>query len=108
MRTIHPRPAVAVALAGLLLLSACGSGSSMSGSSSAMAPPPTEGQLITNPPMKLASYSTSDLLSMLGVDSLGKQLISLAYNPVCSIDVYQIQYQTVGGKGEATTASGAL
>ncbi|HXR90760.1 MAG TPA: lipase family protein [Steroidobacteraceae bacterium] len=109
MRTIHPRPAVAVALAGLLLLSACGGGGSMSGSSSAMAPPPpTEGQLITNPPMKLASYSTSDLLSMLGVDSVGKQLISLAYNPVCSIDVYQIQYQTVGGKGEATTASGAL
>jgi hypothetical protein len=110
MRTIPPRPAVAVTLAALLLLSACGGGS-MSDSSSAMGgtpPPPTEGQLLTNPPMKLASYSTSDLLSMLGVDSLGKQLLALAYNPVCSIDVYQIQYQTVGGKGEATTASGAL
>ncbi len=113
MRTIHLRPAVAVALAGLLLLSACGGGSSGSSSTSAAMgggspPPPTEGQLVTNPPMKVASFSTSDLLSMLGVDSIGKQLITLAYNPACAIDVYQIQYQTVGGKGEATTASGAL
>lgn len=113
MRTIHPRPAVAVALAGLLLLSACGGGaSSGSGTSPAMGggspPPPTEGQLVTSPPTKVASYGTSDLLSMLGVDSVGKQLITIAYSPVCSIDVYQIQYQTVGGKGEATTASGAL
>jgi pimeloyl-ACP methyl ester carboxylesterase len=112
MRTFPPRPAVAVALAGLSLLSACGGGGSGSGTSSATggssSPPPTEGQLLTNPPTKLASYSTSDLLSMLGVDSVGKQLITLAYNPVCSIDVYQIQYHTVGGKGEDTTASGAL
>ena len=112
MRTIHLRPAVTAALAGLLLLSACGGGSSGSGTSSAMGggapPPPTEGQLVTSPPMKVASFSTSDLLSMLGVDGVGKQLITIAYNPTCAIDVYQIQYQTVGGKGEATTASGAL
>ena len=91
MRTIHLRPAVAVALAGLLLLSACGGGSSGSSSTSAAMgggspPPPTEGQLVTNPPMKVASFSTSDLLSMLGVDSIGKQLITLAYNPACAID----------------------
>ena len=110
MRTIHPRPAVAVALAGLLsLVSACG-GSSGNGTSSAMGggspPPPTEGQL-TGPATKVASYSTSDLLSMLGVDSVGKLLVTIA-SPACAIDVYQVQYQTVGGKGEATTASGAL
>jgi len=69
-------------------------------------PPPTEGQL-TGPATKVASYSTSDLLSMLGVDSVGKLLVTIA-SPACAIDVYQVQYQTVGGKGEATTASGAL
>lgn len=109
MRTIHPRPAVAVTLATLVLLSACGggSGSSTSPAMGGSPPPPTEGQL-TTPATKLASHSTSDLLSMLGVDSLGQQILTLAYNPACSIDIYQIQYQTVGGKGEATTASGAL
>lgn len=111
MRAIYPRPAVALALGGLLLLSACGGSGSSGSTSPAMGgspPPPTEGQLTTSPPAKVASFSASDLLSMLGVDSIGKQLITIAYSPLCSIDVYHIQYQTVGGKGEATTASGAL
>jgi pimeloyl-ACP methyl ester carboxylesterase len=69
---------------------------------------PARGQLLTNPPTKVASYSTSDVLSLLGADSLGLELIALAYSPACAIDVYQIQYETVGGKGEMTTASGAL
>jgi poly(3-hydroxybutyrate) depolymerase len=113
MRTLNLRPA-GVALAALWLLSACGFGGSSSSNNGGSStgggnpPPPSPGQLITKPPTKVGSYSTSDLLSMLGVDSLGKELITLAYNPTCAIDVYQLQYETVGGKGEATTASGAL
>jgi pimeloyl-ACP methyl ester carboxylesterase len=111
MRPLRPLPAAALALAAALLLNSCnshdplGNGNSGSGGSSG---PPARGTLLTKPPMKVASYSTSDLLSLLGVDDLGKLLISIAYNPECSIDVYQIQYETVGGKGEAATASGAL
>ena len=111
MRTPHWRPLSAAALTAALSLSACNNKDS--GMSSETGTPPTattpaRGTLLTSPPVKLASYSGSDLLSLLGVDSLGKELVTLAYTPTCSIDVYQIQYQTVGGMGEATTASGAL
>jgi hypothetical protein len=111
MRPLRPLPAAALALAAALLLNSCnshdlfGNGNSGSGGSSGT---PARGTLLTKPPMKVASYSTSDLLSLLGVDDLGKLLIAIAYSPSCSIDVYQIQYETLGGKGEAATASGAL
>ena len=104
MRTHYSLPILAAAL----ILSGCNKDS---GNDMAMPPAataPTRGALLTSPPAKVASYTGSDLLSLLGVNSLGKELVSLAYNPTCSIDVYQIQYETVGGQGEATTASGAL
>jgi hypothetical protein len=94
-------------LASAALLTACGSGNDHA----AMTPPPaapTRGQLLNNPPPILASYSTSVLLSKLGNDALGKELLQLTFSPTCSVNVYQLQYQTVGGAGEAATASGAL
>ena len=39
---------------------------------------------------------------------MGKELLSLAYSPKCSIDVYQLSYETVGARAEAAKASGAL
>ena len=110
MRPLRPPPAVALALAAALLLSSCNQ-HDLFGNGSNSTPPsatPARGTLLTTPPTKVGSYSTSDLLSLLGVDDLGKELISIAYSPACSVDVYQIQYETVGGKGEAATASGAL
>jgi hypothetical protein len=77
------------------------------------APPPSmmvpqPGQLLQSPPPKTGSFSASDLLSMLSSNSDAGQLLSLAFSPVCTVDVYHLQYETVGGQGEATTASGAL
>lgn len=68
---------------------------------------PQPGQLLQSP-QKTGSYSPSDLLSSLSGNSDAAQLLKLAFSPVCSVDVYHLQYETVGGKGEATTASGAL
>jgi hypothetical protein len=58
--------------------------------------------------MKAASYSTGDLLALVGGSDVGKVLLSLAYTPKCSLDVYQLSYQTVGGQNEPAKASGAL
>src|SRR5580698_3270367 len=68
---------------------------------------PTRGQLLSTPTLA-GSYSGSDLLSMLSSDPLGKLLLQLAVTPTCTVNVYHMEYETVGGAGEATTASGAL
>jgi len=89
----------------LLLLSACGGGN---GESAALSPIPQRGALLKNPPAKLASYSIADLLAKLADNDAGKLLLQLAYTPKCALDIYQVQYETVGAVAEATTASGAL
>lgn len=38
----------------------------------------------------------------------GQQLLTLGGIPVCDIAVYHLKYETVGGRGEPTTASSAL
>ena len=96
-----------LALVACSLLSACGSGNDKSAAGGVSGPPP-RGTLLHKPPDKLASYSPSDLISRLGVSDVNKAFIDLALSPVCAVDVYQIKYETVGAKGEDTTASGAL
>ena len=92
-------------LIGLSLLAACGKGG---GLASAPQMQSGRGQLITNPPTKLGSFSVSDLISRLSGSDLGQELLKLAFSPTCSVDVYQLQYDTVGAQSESTTASGAL
>jgi alpha/beta superfamily hydrolase len=94
--------------AGLLaafLLAACGGTDPNAGQS---ASPPPRGALLHSPPVKLASYSVADLLVQLAGNDVDKLLLQLAYTPKCAIDVYQLEYETVGGASEPTTASGAL
>lgn len=92
-------------LAASVVLAGChGSDSGNASGTSA----PQRGTLLMRPPTKLASYSAADLLASLGGSDPGKELLSLAYSPACAVDVYQLEYETVGGKGEAATASGAL
>jgi pimeloyl-ACP methyl ester carboxylesterase len=92
------------------LLSACGHGNNSTASQPPpqMSSAPQRGQLVNNPPPKVAHYSPSDLLSMLTGNDLGQELQRLPFSPKCSIDIYHMEYATVGGQNEATTASGAL
>jgi len=88
------------------MLAACHG--SISGSSAPPQPKtPQPGQLLQSP-AKTGSYSVSDLLSMLSGNSDAGQLLKLTFTPLCTVNVYHMEYETVGGKGEATTASGAL
>src|SRR5207253_881401 len=61
-----------------------------------------------SPPAKLGSFTVSDLLSRLSGSQLGRELIKLAFSPTCSVNTYHLEYDTVGARGEATTASAAL
>jgi hypothetical protein len=99
-------------LATCMALASCHSGeddaSQSSGSSPSPPAAPARGTLLTNPPTALKSYSTDDLLAALGVNNVGQELLTLAFTPKCSIEVYTLSYETVGGQGEAVTSSGAL
>ena len=93
-------------LAVAAFLAACGKGDDNAPSTPA-AIAPTRGQLLSTPTVS-GTYSASDLLSLLTSDPLGKELLQLTFSPTCSVTVYHMEYETVGGAGEATTASGAL
>ncbi|MGH8211254.1 MAG: alpha/beta hydrolase family protein, partial [Steroidobacteraceae bacterium] len=93
-------------LAATALLSACGKDND-NASASPPSTGPMRGQLLSSPTMT-GSYSASDLLSQLTSDRLGKDLLQLTISPTCTVNVYHLQYATVGGAGEATTASAAL
>jgi alpha/beta superfamily hydrolase len=94
-----------VLLAALLL--ACGGGSGGSGGMSASGASPPRGTLLQSPPDLLSTVKASDLLLELNT-AANQQLLSLSGPPVCDILTYHIQYSTVGGADEPTTASAAL
>jgi Secretory lipase len=92
----------------VVAVAACGSKSGSGTPSSPASAPPQRGALIQNPPATVASYSPSDLLTLLAGSDLGKTFLQLAYTPKCTITVYHLTYQTVDPQGNVTPASGAL
>src|SRR5262245_21906191 len=66
------------------------------------------GALLYDPPFRIASLTAADFGAQLNASDSGKGLLAVAGTPACGVDFYHIEYNTVGGAGEATTASGAL
>jgi alpha/beta superfamily hydrolase len=85
------------------LLAACGS-SGGSDSASGVSP---RGTLLQSPPELLSTVTAPALLLELNT-AANQQVLSLSGPPVCDILLYHIEYTTVGGANEATTASAAL
>jgi predicted dienelactone hydrolase len=85
-------------------LSGCGSDSTSVSAGVSTDP----GTLIYDPPFRIASLNAADFGAALGATDSGKSLLAVAGTPSCGVDFYHIEYNTVGGAGEKTTASGAL
>jgi pimeloyl-ACP methyl ester carboxylesterase len=105
--------AVIAGMTALVMLAGSGCSSGMNGGSTSDtsttgSSTPQRGQLLVNPPTLVATYGTSNLLASLGLDPLGQELLTLAYSPICTVNVYELSYETVGAKSEATTSTGAL
>lgn len=66
------------------------------------------GTLIEDPPPQLGSHTGRALLERLSGSSIAAELLQFVFTPDCDVDVYRLSYHTTGGRGEATTASGAL
>lgn len=95
------------ALGASILVAACGGGGS-GGPLGTQNAAPGRGDLMQSPPPRITSLSATDLKNSLGASATGQGLLQVAGTPTCGVDVQYIQYGTVGGAGEATTASGAL
>jgi hypothetical protein len=94
-----------------LLLVACGGGGGGGGNGGmpdpGVATSPQRGTLLQSPAELLSTVTAPSLLLELNI-ATNLQLLSLSGTPVCDILMYDIQYATVGGANEATTASAAL
>ncbi len=66
------------------------------------------GTLTYDPPFRIASLDAATFAAQLKASSSGQQLLALAGTPTCGVDFYHVEYYTVGGAGETTTASAAL
>jgi hypothetical protein len=89
---------------GALLLSACSGGRS-----DTAAPPasgPQRGTLLQNPPQLIATLTAVELLYALGAPT-NPSLLAFSGTPLCDILICHLEYHTVGGRNESTTASGA-
>src|SRR5882724_92319 len=91
-------------VAGCFALSGCGSDTD----SATVGTSTDRGALLFDPPFRIASLTAPDFGSQLGATSAGAGLIAVAGPPACGVDFYHIEYNTVGGTGEKTTASGAM
>ena len=90
-----------------LLLAACGGGSGGGASGVIPRAPPSRGALLQTPPGLLSTLTISGLLTELELP-INALLLSVSSAPLCDILFYHIEYETVGGAGEATTASAVL
>jgi alpha/beta superfamily hydrolase len=86
------------------LLSACSGGTPANSSTATPAP---RGALLQSPPRLLATVTAPSLLIELNLLA-NQPLLALSGTPICDILIYHIEYATVGGANEPTTASGAL
>jgi len=91
-------------LVAALALTACGGGGGHGGSGSNPSAPPARGTLLQSPPDLLSTLTISALLTELELP-VNQLLLSVSSTPLCDVLFYHIEYATVGGAGEATTAS---
>jgi hypothetical protein len=92
-----------------LAVTACGGGGGggMGGSGSGTTSPPPRGTLLESPPSLLSTLTTVNLLAELNL-ATNLLLLSVSGSPVCDLLMYHIQYETVGGANEPTTASAVM
>jgi hypothetical protein len=106
MKSIQTLSIAALAAA---VLTACSGGGGDVAPGPAIDLTPPRGTLVANPPVILASFPTAaDFNNALSASASGRGLLSVAGTPKCGINFHYMEYNTVGGAGEATNATGGI
>ena len=101
------------ALGAALMLAACGGGGGSAGNAGSTNANPGRGALVQSPPVRTISLTAADFTAELSASADGRGALQLSTGSTsiplpCGVDIQYIKYGTVGGRGEATTATGAL
>jgi predicted esterase len=105
MKRFHSLSAATLAAA---VLTACSGGGDVA-TGPAIDLTTARGTLVANPPAVLASFPTAaDFNAALSASASGRGLLSLAGTPKCGINFHYMEYNTVGGVGEVTNATGGI
>ena len=105
MKSIHSLGLGALAAA---VLTACSGGGDVA-TGPAIDLTTARGTLVANPPVTLASMPTAaDVSATFSASATGRNLLAIAGTPKCGINFHYMEYNTVGGKGEATNATGGI
>ena len=96
-----------LALGAAATLAACGGGADM-GAPSVHATSGARGSLVYNPPLRITYMDAAEFTARMQGSASGKSLLQVAGAPRCGVQFHYIEYGTVGGAAEPTTATGAL
>ena len=108
MKSIHSLANLTLAALSAAVLSACGGGGDVA-TGPAVDLTTARGTLVANPPAILASFpAAADYTAVLNSSASGKGLLALAGTPKCGATFHYMEYNTVGGQGEATNATGGI
>ncbi len=66
------------------------------------------GSLLHNPPPRTFLATAVDFKAQLTATPAGRELLALAGEPLCGVQVHSVEYGTVGAQGEKTNATSAL
>jgi len=103
------RPAAAAVVGALtLLLAGCGGGGGADPGPIVIAPDDNGRGSIVEPPSQVARISADEFKSLLDVDDVGKELKTVAGDPLCGVDLRYLQYRTVDAKGNVVNATAAI
>lgn len=70
--------------------------------------PPTERGAVVGAPVRTGTYTPSDLLSLFASSAVAREFVELALSPTCTVEVWRVEYYTVGGRDEPAKATAAV
>jgi predicted esterase len=90
------------------VLAACGGGNDVPAGPVIDPISTARGTIVVNPPSVLSKFTAAEYNAALAASATGRNLLAIVGAPKCGITFHYMEYNTVGGAGEATNATGGV